>query len=178
VFPFGTLLRQHFWNLRRKQFTSAIQTLRLLRGTFCKRRLAHQQMHKESQHAGMSKVPPQEKAASGSKAADRRCALRHALHARAIFAWNDASGQRRESRGHTRDVGQRGAFVVTEQCPPLGASVSLSIFLPVIGPETRVMRMEAESQVLRSEAISGNSNGVPSGSGFAVSHERVHLFSS
>jgi hypothetical protein len=135
-------------------------------------------MQKEQQHNGASKVPQAEKSAGGSKANDRRSALRHALHVRAVFAWDDSSGQRRESRGYTRDVGQRGAFVMTEQCPPLGASVSLSIFLPVVGPETRVMRMEAEARVLRSDAKLGNLEGTPDGSGFAVCHQRVNLFSS
>ncbi len=135
-------------------------------------------MRKESEHDSMPKVLPPEKSGGGSTASDRRCALRHALHARAIFAWDDASGERRESRGHTRDVGQKGAFVLTEQCPPRGACVSLSIFLPVVGPETRVMRMEVEARVLRSDARSDQTNGTARPSGFAVSHQRVNLFSS
>jgi hypothetical protein len=135
-------------------------------------------MNKDIQHAGPTKVPLPEKATGGSKTADRRCALRHGLHARAIFAWDDANGQRRESRGHTRDVGQRGAFVLAEQCPPLGTTVSLSIFLPVTGAETRVMRMEAEARVVRSEGKASSSSGAPGACGFAVSQQRVHLFSS
>jgi hypothetical protein len=133
-------------------------------------------MPRDAEHTSTLKVPQREKNGGGSNASDRRSALRHALHARAVFAWDDANGERRESRGHTRDVGQRGAFVLTEQCPPRGACVSLSIFLPVVGPETRVMRMEVEARVLRSEATA--EKGTIGPSGFAVSHQRVNLFSS
>src|ERR1700722_11901899 len=135
-------------------------------------------MSKDSELGSTLRVSQSEKPTVGSKANDRRSALRHALHARAIFAWEDASGERRESRGHTRDLGQRGAFVLTEQCPPRGACVSLSIFLPVVGPETRIMRMEVEAQVLRINAKSDNAKGTPDPSGFAVCHQRVNLFSS
>ncbi|HEY0704941.1 MAG TPA: hypothetical protein VGD60_19415 [Candidatus Acidoferrales bacterium] len=134
-------------------------------------------MRNESEHGGAIKVPQPERLSQGAKANERRCALRHALHARAVFAWDDASGERRESRGHTRDVGQKGAFVLSELCPPRGACVSLSIFLPVVGPETRVMRMEVEAKVLRSDAAPGTQGAIRP-SGFAVSHQRVNLFSS
>jgi hypothetical protein len=116
-----------------------------------------------------------------SESSERRVALRYALHARVVFAWDDASGQRRESRGHTRDVGQKGAFVLAPDGPARGTPVSLSIFLPVTGAEKRVLRLEVEGRVLRSAVSAANPDN-PSGPatlvGFAVSHQRVNLFSS
>jgi hypothetical protein len=111
---------------------------------------------------------------------ERRVALRYALHARVVFAWDDAKGEKRESRGHTRDLGQKGAFVLAQECPARDTAISLSIFLPVTGTEKRVLRLEVEGRVLRSGAAGGG-NGVNQATapiGFAVSHQRVNLFSS
>jgi hypothetical protein len=90
-----------------------------------------------------------------------------------IFAWQDAGGARRENRGHTRDVGQKGAFIIANECPPQGTPVSLSIFLPGAAAEAPLLRMEAEGRVLRAEYVAETAEGP----GFAVSHQRVNLFS-
>jgi hypothetical protein len=110
---------------------------------------------------------------------ERRVALRYALHARVVFAWDDAKGEKHESRGHTRDLGQKGAFVFAKECPERDTAISLSIFLPVTGSEKRVLRLEVEGRVLRSgvPGAGANVNG-PASLGFAVSHQRVNLFSS
>jgi hypothetical protein len=139
-------------------------------------------MRKESEHRNPTKAnQPQVFLGVASESSERRVALRYALHARVIFAWDDASGRRRESRGHTRDVGQRGAFVLAPECPARGETVSLSIFLPVIGAETKVLRLEVEGRVLRSSSgpvtLESPTNSVGL-AGFAVSHQRVNLFSS
>ncbi len=111
---------------------------------------------------------------------ERRVAMRYALHARVVFAWDDAKGEKHESRGHTRDLGQKGAFVFAHECPSRDARVSLSVFLPVTGAEKRVLRLEVEGRVVRS-GFAASYDGVnePSAlAGFAVSHLRVNLFSS
>jgi hypothetical protein len=104
---------------------------------------------------------------------EKRGALRYALRASVIFAWEDAGGARRENRGHTRDVGQKGAFIIASECPPKGTPISLSIFLPGAAAETPVLRMEAQGRVLRAERLAESAEGP----GFAVSHQRVNLFS-
>ena len=118
--------------------------------------------------------------AAATQAGERRLALRYALHARVVFAWDDSKGQKRESRGHTRDLGQKGAFVIAQECPARDARVSLSIFLPVTGSEQRVLRLEVEGRVLRSGVGSGSGDAgePPVPIGFAVCHQRVNLFSS
>lgn len=103
---------------------------------------------------------------------DRRAGIRYALHARVVFGWRDAAGQQKESRGHTRDVAQKGTFVVSPDCPPKGAAVTLSIFLPVTAGEKRMLRMDADGRVMRAERPAGQ----PFLNGFAVSHKRMNLF--
>lgn len=98
--------------------------------------------------------------------------LRYPLHASVIFLWEDGTGRRQESRGHTRDLGQKGAFIVAPTCPPNGAHVSLSIFLPAKVGDKRVLRIEAQGCVLRAEHAGRNA----AGAGFAVSHQRVDLY--
>jgi hypothetical protein len=103
---------------------------------------------------------------------DRRGGLRYALHARVVFDWQDASGNRKESRGHTRDVAQKGTYVVATECPPKGTAVSLSIFLPITPGDKRTIHMDAEGSVVRAERPAGQ----PFLNGFAVSHRRMNLF--
>jgi hypothetical protein len=116
---------------------------------------------------------------AGHNRSERRVSLRYALHARVVFAWDDPQGEKHESRGHTRDLGQKGAFVFAKECPERDTAISLSIFLPVTGSEKRVLRLEVKGKVLRSgvPGAGANVNG-PASLGFAVSHQRVNLFSS
>ena len=108
-------------------------------------------------------------------AMERRVSLRYPLRAEAIFAWDDETGQHRERHGHTRDVGRKGAFVFAAECPPRGAVVALSVFLPASSGESGTMRIEAQGCVVRAEA---EGDGVATaGVGFAVSHQSVNLFS-
>lgn len=103
---------------------------------------------------------------------DRRGGIRYALHARVVFGWQDAGGNRKESRGHTRDVAQKGTYIVATECPPKGTAVSLTIFLPVNTAEKRTLRMDADGSVMRAERPAG----APFLNGFAVSHRRMNLF--
>jgi hypothetical protein len=138
-------------------------------------------MRKELERSGSQSAPHQPSFSNAtSQNEERRVSLRYALHARVVFAWDDGTGQRRESRGHTRDVGQRGAFIIAPEGPARDACVSLSIFLPVMGAEARVVRLEVEGRVLRSGNGLASSHGssAPALVGFAVSHQRVNLFSS
>jgi hypothetical protein len=104
---------------------------------------------------------------------ERRLSLRYPLRVEAIFAWDDEMGQHRERHGHTRDVGRKGAFIFATECPPSGAVVALSVFLPASSRETGTMRIEAQGRVVRAEAEVG----AAAGGGFAVSHQSVNLFS-
>jgi|SRR5271156_1426087 len=136
-------------------------------------------MRRDQQHGNSERAAqPRVFLNATNESSERRVSLRYALHARVIFAWDDAKGQRRESRGHTRDVGQKGAFVFAQECPARGTPVSLSIFLPVMGAETKVLRLEVEGRVLRCGSGSGSANGATEPNGFAVGHHQINLFSS
>lgn len=106
-------------------------------------------------------------------AMERRISLRYPLRAAAVFAWDDEFGQHRERRGHTRDVGRKGAFIFASECPPNGSLVALSVFLPASKGETSTLRIEAQGCVVRAESA-GEAEPRP---GFAVSHQCVNLFS-
>jgi hypothetical protein len=108
---------------------------------------------------------------------ERRGSLRYPLRAEAVFAWDDEFGQRRERHGHTRDVGRTGAYVFALECPANGTRVALSVFLPAYKGETGTQRIEAHGCVVRADAAGEGDAGAGAGAGFAVSHQRVNLFS-
>ena len=108
---------------------------------------------------------------------ERRSSLRYPLRAETVFAWDDELGQRRERRGHTRDVGRMGAYIFASDCPANGTRVALSVFLPASRGETGTLRIEAHGCVVRAEAAGEGDAVAGAGAGFAVSHQRVNLFS-
>ena len=111
-------------------------------------------------------------AATPAKPQERREGVRYALHARVVFGWTETSGMKRESRGHTRNVAQKGTFIMSPDCPPQNTPITLTIFLPVNAGEKRVIQMAADGRVTRAEKPSGQ----PYLNGFAVSHCRMNLF--
>jgi hypothetical protein len=108
---------------------------------------------------------------------ERRSSLRYPLRAEAVFGWDDEFGQHRERHGHTRDVGRVGAYIYASECPANGTWVALSVFLPASKGETGTLRIEAQGYVVRAEAAGEGDAGAAAGAGFAVSHQRVNLFS-
>ena len=107
-----------------------------------------------------------------AKPLERRDGVRYALHARVVFGWAETSGEKRESRGHTRNVGQKGTFIMSPDCPPKDTPITMTIFLPVNAGEKRMIRMAADGRVTRLEQPKGQ----PYLNGFAVSHCRMNLF--
>ena len=79
----------------------------------------------------MTQTTQQMNISSGPSAGmERRSSLRYPLRAEAVFSWDDEFGQQRERRGHTRDVGRMGAYILASECPANGTRVALSVFLP------------------------------------------------
>jgi hypothetical protein len=107
---------------------------------------------------------------------ERRSSLRYPLRAAAVFAWDDELGQHRERHGHTRDVGRMGAYIFASDCPVNGTRIALSVFLPASKGEG-TLRIEADGCVVRAEAAGEDDVGAGAGAGFAVSHQRMNLFS-
>jgi hypothetical protein len=92
-----------------------------------------------------------------------RRAVRYALETEVVFGWSDNDGLSRESRGFTRDISPRGAYVIATHCPPLGASVAMSFYLPILTGGSQTVQVQAQSRVLRVD-----SRGAGGCSGFSV----------
>lgn len=104
-----------------------------------------------------------------------RATLRYALHTEVEFFWISADGGSKDGRGETRDISQKGAYVVASTYPPKGAAVKISISLPPALDTGKSLRMEAKGHVVRVD--SGHEPRGTFRCGFAVSNEEVRLCS-
>jgi hypothetical protein len=66
------------------------------------------------------------------------------------FFWREREGIRLEGNGFTRDVSERGVFVLTDTQAPLGEAIQLEIVFCSPGTNS-MLRMIAKGQVLRVE---------------------------
>jgi len=104
-------------------------------------------------------------------APDLRGTVRYSLHAKVVFTWRDGHGRSREAQGYTRNISQRGAYVIAPACPSQGERVTLNFYLPALAGETRELRIDAVGRVLRVEPVGEPEAGI----GFAVSNESINL---
>ena len=112
------------------------------------------------------------------KELDARRTIRYMLHARVVFHWTDTEGSQKVGRGHTRNLSQKGAYVVSLEHPPTGAHVSLTIYLPALGVETRLLSLTAQGHVTRVDSNLLEKQEGKTGFGFAVSNHQVMLCTS
>jgi hypothetical protein len=90
--------------------------------------------------------------------------VRFRLSAPVIFEWKYPPGSQHKSVGVTRDVSARGAFVISRECPPVGTTAYLEMFLPPLHSGAVSLRMCGKGRVRRVEqGAGGESTG-----GFAV----------
>jgi hypothetical protein len=80
-----------------------------------------------------------------------RKTLRFLLQTAVTFAWTNGNGEPRHGEGRSRDISEHGAFVFAPTCPPVGASVVLTIELEGIPEELGRLPVEVEGEVLRVE---------------------------
>jgi hypothetical protein len=104
-----------------------------------------------------------------------RATLRYALHTEVEFSWTGVDGAPKDGRGETRDVSQKGSFVVASSYPPKGTAVRVVITLPPALENGKPLRMETRGRVVRVELAHGPRE--TGGCGFAVSNEQVTLCS-
>jgi hypothetical protein len=86
------------------------------------------------------------------------------LEASVVFWWKDENGILKQEQGRGRDASDRGAFIVSAVCPPVGTAIGVRIFMEGFPDEAAALRIDVEGRVLRverSKASAGNS-------GFAV----------
>jgi hypothetical protein len=80
-----------------------------------------------------------------------RRTLRFPLQTAVAFSWKNESGETQQEQGRTRDLGEHGAFVFAPICPPVGASVSLTIDLEGIPDRIGSLPVEVHGVILRVE---------------------------
>lgn len=78
-----------------------------------------------------------------------RKTLRFLLQTAVTFLWTSGDGEPRHGEGRSRDISEHGAFVFAPDCPPVGASVMLTIDLEGIPDEIGPFPVEVEGEVLR-----------------------------
>jgi hypothetical protein len=116
-------------------------------------------------------LEPENVLSAGCNARDFRTTFRYSLQARVTFSWEDRHGARQDASGRTLNISQKGAYVVAPECPAAGARVSLTIFLPALGGETRTLHLETKGRVTRVEPATDSESEV----GFAVSNAWINL---
>ena len=101
-------------------------------------------------------------------ALDRRRHIRFALKATVSFLWKETGGVELAGTGSTRDISERGVFVLTNTQAPMGTPVRLEIvFQSVV---TRDLHMITEGHVIRVETSFQSQIG-----GFAVETKGLNI---
>jgi len=103
---------------------------------------------------------------------ESRRGMRFPVEARVLFKWVDETGHAREGEGCTRNISERGAFVIANKYPPRGASLELKLFLPRIPIIPTVVTVLMNATVVRSEE---RPLGSQDESGFAVEGQLTQL---
>ncbi|HVB57634.1 MAG TPA: hypothetical protein VNE63_14595 [Candidatus Acidoferrales bacterium] len=104
---------------------------------------------------------------------EHRKVVRYALQARVVFSWVDRDGVTQQGQGCTRDISTRGAYVHCSGWPHQGASIAMSIYIPLLMEEGRFLRIQTEGCVMRVEPAIGV---VGECGGFSVQTDRVTEF--
>ncbi len=102
---------------------------------------------------------------------DLRRATRYLLDAAVLFSWGDERNVLHEGEGRTRDISERGVFVLARQCPPEGSTVLMNILLPAFPGARRILKIRAIAKVVRAESRELSE----ACDGFAVLNKRVVL---
>jgi hypothetical protein len=95
------------------------------------------------------------RSASGNSLRRRRH-LRYPVEAEVKYQWSTRNSILGEGDGRSRDISQGGAFVLTNDPPPLGASIDLTIQLPAWQVGAAALRMEMTGEVIRVDVPPGH----------------------
>jgi hypothetical protein len=93
-----------------------------------------------------------------------RTTIRYPLEASVVFWWKGENGIFQQAQGRGRDASDRGAFVVSKLCPPVGTVIGLRIFVEGFPDKAAALRIDVEGLVLRVECSEDSGEN----SGFAV----------
>ena len=101
---------------------------------------------------------------------EQRTVIRYALQIPVTYSWVER-GLTREAAGRTRDVSVRGAYVVSRDCPPYGASLRITMSFLRTGRKQSPQLMDGEGSVQRVERAPDAEK-----IGFVVESESERLF--
>jgi len=90
---------------------------------------------------------------------DLRKATRYPLNAPVFYWWESADGTLQEAQGVTRDISDRGVFIVTRHLPPAGVRIEMDVHLPSVSSAARSAQLRGEGTVLRSSEAEGGEPG-------------------
>jgi hypothetical protein len=87
---------------------------------------------------------------------ERRITARYQLSLPVLFQWTDSEGASHKEGGFTRNVGTRGVYVTSPECPPVNATIELQVLLPVTWRQSPdCARLVATVKVLRVQKMYG-----------------------
>jgi hypothetical protein len=82
---------------------------------------------------------------------DVRGQIRYPLCAPVSLTWFSREGMRREAKGNSRNICEGGAYILTRNCPPVGAQIILVFRFPDLPDFAGFHRLEMSGQVVRAE---------------------------
>ena len=101
------------------------------------------------------------------RSVELRKANRYRLSVPVFFFWEHKNEPEEHGEGVTRDINTSGAYVITNELPPLGARVLMDILLPKLTLAGNGMHMTGEGVVIRVDLSAGKDSGACGG--FAAS---------
>ena len=84
---------------------------------------------------------------------DRRKSLRFRLQLPLVSRWTDGDGQVRYVAGFSRDICDRGVFIVSSERPHVGTTVSVNVQLPYIQADLQELHLQSAGSVVRVEQV-------------------------
>jgi len=88
-----------------------------------------------------------------------RKAARYRVSAPAFYCWRRADGTLQEAQGISRDISDRGVFVLAKDLPPLGMHVELQVRLPAVPGTSRSAQLHGEGTVVRTSGRGARESG-------------------
>lgn len=88
-----------------------------------------------------------------------RKATRYRVSAPAFYWWQRADGTLQEAQGISRDISDRGVFILAKDLPPPGVHVELDVHLPAVTETSRSAQLHGEGTVVRTSGRSAEESG-------------------
>jgi hypothetical protein len=80
---------------------------------------------------------------------ERRKATRYRVRAPSFYCWQRADGTLQEAQGTSRDISDRGVFILAQELPPAGAHLQLEVHLPAVAGASTSAHLHGEGTVVR-----------------------------